>query len=76
MSKTNKREMDDPQTYASMLMRRLGMSGDRTAFHEAEDVFLEAMNEALNHARNAAVENPKWSAEAIDALRIKLNRPK
>jgi hypothetical protein len=71
-----KREMDDPQTYASMLMRRLGMSRDRTAFHDAEDVILEAMNEALNHAKQAATDNPKWAAEAIEAIKLRLNNPK
>jgi len=71
-----KREMEDPQTYASMLVRKLGVVGDRTAFHEAEDIILEAMNEALTHARAAAADNPRWAAEAIDAIKLRLNNPK
>lgn len=70
------REMEDPLTYAHILMRKLGMDEDKTALREAEDAILEAMNEALDHARDAVQRSPRWGVEAIDSLKAKLNTPR
>lgn len=70
------REMEDPQQFAHILMKRLNLVGDKTAFRDAEDVILDAMNEALNHAKEAVARNPRWGVEAIDALKTGLNNPK
>lgn len=68
------RDMEDPTTFAQILMRKLGNTHP-TAFREAEDTILEAMNEALSQAHDAAVRNPGWGPEAIAALKVKLNNP-
>jgi hypothetical protein len=70
------RDIEDPQQFAHMLLKRLHLDGDRQAFREAEDVILEAMNEALNHARDAVARNPRWGVEAIEAIKNRLNNPK
>lgn len=70
------REMEDPLTFAEILMRKLGLDGDKTALREAEDAILDAMNEALDHARDAVQRNPRWGVEAVDAVKVKLNTPR
>lgn len=70
------REMEDPLTFAHVLTRKLGLQGDKVALREIEDTVLEAMNEALVHAREAVSRNPKWGVEAIDALKNRLNNPR
>jgi hypothetical protein len=69
------RDLEDPQQFATMLMRQLGMETDRTATRMAEDVILEAMNEALKQARERVIRTPRYAVEVIDALIVKLNHP-
>jgi hypothetical protein len=68
-----KREMEDPSDFAVQLSRLLRLNGDEEALGHMEDVILDAMNEALDFAREAARTDPRWSVEAIDALKTKLN---
>lgn len=75
MHKPAQRQIEDPMTFASMLLRKLGLEGDKAAFRDTEEVILDAMNEALDQARAAAARTPRWGAEAIDALKNRLNNP-
>lgn len=70
------REMEDPQTYARIFCRKMGMSNDRVAFREAEELFLQAMNGVLDKAKETVQSNGVWSIEALDALRNRLNNPR
>ena len=70
------RELEDPESFAAILMRRLRLSDDRAAFRDAEEVIYDAMNEALNQARAVVAKSPRWGVEAIDSLRARLNTQK
>ncbi len=76
MQKLTQREIEDPTMFALLLVRRLGLEGDKTAFRDAEEVILDAMNEALDQARAAVVRTPRWGGEAVDSLKVRLNNPK
>lgn len=69
------RDMEDPQQFAGILMRKLGLEHDKSAFRDAEEIILDAMNEALKQARERIARTPKYGVEVVDALLLKLNNP-
>lgn len=76
MQRPVQREIEDPTTFAAILIRKLGLDGDKAAFRDAEEVILDAMNEAMDQALGVASRTPRWAAEAIESLKTRLNNPK